>query len=79
MWYSRRGWKSCLWNNIKNGDRVVVHNKVFDGTCDMCLNRLDMICRNGRLIGAITNGVLQSISQYLRGMCLKYPGDIDWD
>jgi NADPH:quinone reductase-like Zn-dependent oxidoreductase len=23
--------------------------------------------------------VLQSISQYLRGMCLKYPGDIDWD
>ena len=31
--------------NIKKGDRVVVHNKVFDGTCDMCLNGLDMICR----------------------------------
>jgi D-arabinose 1-dehydrogenase-like Zn-dependent alcohol dehydrogenase len=41
---------------IMKGDRVVVHNKVFDGTCDMCLNGLDMICRNGGLIGAITNG-----------------------
>jgi D-arabinose 1-dehydrogenase-like Zn-dependent alcohol dehydrogenase len=42
--------------NIRKGDRVVVRNKVFDGTCDMCLNGLDMICRNGGLIGAITNG-----------------------
>ena len=41
---------------IKKGDKVIVHNKVFDGTCDMCLNGLDMICRNGGLIGAITNG-----------------------
>ena len=45
-------------NNFKKGDRVIVHNKVFDGTCDMCLNGLDMICRNGGLIGAITNGGL---------------------
>jgi D-arabinose 1-dehydrogenase-like Zn-dependent alcohol dehydrogenase len=35
---------------------VVVYNKKFDGTCDMCLNGLDMICRNGGLIGVITNG-----------------------
>jgi D-arabinose 1-dehydrogenase-like Zn-dependent alcohol dehydrogenase len=38
-------------DRIKKGDRVVVHNKVFDGTCDMCLNGLDMLCRNGGLIG----------------------------
>jgi D-arabinose 1-dehydrogenase-like Zn-dependent alcohol dehydrogenase len=43
-------------NNFKKGDRVIVHNKVLDGTCDMCLNGLDMVCRNGGLIGAITNG-----------------------
>ncbi|MGB6591953.1 MAG: alcohol dehydrogenase catalytic domain-containing protein, partial [Candidatus Nitrosopolaris sp.] len=43
-------------NNLKKGDKVVVHNKVFDGNCDMCLNGLDMVCRNGGLIGAITNG-----------------------
>ena len=34
-------------NNLRKGDRVIIHNKVFDGTCDMCLNGLDMICRNG--------------------------------
>ena len=43
-------------NGFKKGDRVVIHNKVFDGTCDMCLKGLDMLCRNGGLIGAITNG-----------------------
>ena len=43
-------------NNLRNGDRVIIHNKVFDGACDMCLNGLDMICRNGGLISVITNG-----------------------
>ena len=43
-------------NNLTKGDRVIIHNKVFDGTCDMCLNGLDMICRNGGLISVITNG-----------------------
>ena len=37
-------------NNLRIGDRVIVHNKIFDGTCDVCLNGLDMICRNGGLI-----------------------------
>ena len=37
-------------NNLRIGDRVIVHNKIFDGTCHMCLNGLDMICRNGGLI-----------------------------
>ena len=43
-------------NNLRKGERVIIHNKVFDGTCDMCLNGLDMICRNGGLISVITNG-----------------------
>jgi D-arabinose 1-dehydrogenase-like Zn-dependent alcohol dehydrogenase len=43
-------------NNLRKGDRVIIHNQVFDGTCDMCLNGLDMICRNGGLISVITNG-----------------------
>ncbi|MBV9668700.1 MAG: alcohol dehydrogenase catalytic domain-containing protein, partial [Nitrososphaeraceae archaeon] len=42
--------------NLKEGDKVVIHNKVFDGTCDMCLDGLDMLCRNGGLIGIVTNG-----------------------
>ena len=30
----------------------------------MCLSGLDMICRNGELIGAITNGGSQNIFRY---------------
>jgi NADPH:quinone reductase-like Zn-dependent oxidoreductase len=65
--------------NIKKGDRVVVHNKMFDGTCDMCLNGLDMICRNGGLIGATTNG---GFAQYIvvpERNVFKIPDDLDWN
>ena len=30
--------------------------KIFDGTSDMWQDGLDLICRNGRLIGVFTNG-----------------------
>src|SRR6185437_3964108 len=66
-------------NNYKKGDRVIVHNKVFDGTCDMCLNGLDMICRNGGLIGAITNGGLAQYIAVPERNVFKIPDDIDWD
>jgi NADPH:quinone reductase-like Zn-dependent oxidoreductase len=66
-------------NNFKKGDRVIVHNKVFDGTCDMCLNGLDMICRNGGLIGAITNGGFAEYIAVPERNVFKIPHDIDWD
>src|SRR5918996_1936715 len=65
--------------NIKKGDRVVVHNKVFDGTCDMCLNGLDMLCRNGGLIGAITNGGFAEYIAVPEKNVFKIPDDLDWD
>ena len=42
--------------SLKRGDRVIVHNKVFDGICDMCMGGDEMLCQNGGLIGVITNG-----------------------
>src|SRR6187200_2546569 len=66
-------------NNIKKEDRVIVHNKVFDGTCDMCLNGLDMICRNGGLIGAITNGGFAEYIAVPERNVFKIPDDMDWD
>src|SRR5919198_2287415 len=66
-------------NNFKKGDRVIVHNKVFDGTCDMCLNGLDMICRNGGLIGAITNGGFAEYIAVPEKNVFKIPDDMDWD
>ena len=66
-------------DSIKVGDRVVVHNKVFDGTCDMCLNGLDMICRNGGLIGAITNGGFAEYISVPERNVFKIPDDLNWD
>src|SRR5919198_2881577 len=66
-------------NNIKEGDRIIVHNKVFDGNCDMCLNGLDMLCRNGGLIGAITNGGFTEYIAVHEKNAFKIPDDVDWD
>ena len=66
-------------SQLKKGDRVVIHNKVFDGTCDMCLKSLDMLCRNGGLIGAITNGGFAEYISVPERNVFKIPGNLDWD
>lgn len=66
-------------NNLKKGDRVVVHNKVFDGTCDMCLYGLDMLCRNGGLIGVVTNGGFAEYIAVPERNVFKIPDNLDWD
>jgi D-arabinose 1-dehydrogenase-like Zn-dependent alcohol dehydrogenase len=42
--------------NIKECDRDIVYSRVFDGTCDLCLNQSEMLCKNGGIIGVVTNG-----------------------
>jgi D-arabinose 1-dehydrogenase-like Zn-dependent alcohol dehydrogenase len=64
---------------IKKGNRVVVHNKIFDGTCNMCLNGFDMLCRNGGLIGAITNGGFAEYISVPERNVFKIPDNLDWD
>jgi NADPH:quinone reductase-like Zn-dependent oxidoreductase len=66
-------------SRLKKGDRVVIHNKVFDGICDMCLSGLDMICRNGGLISVITNGGFAEYIAVPQRNVFKIPDDIDWD
>jgi NADPH:quinone reductase-like Zn-dependent oxidoreductase len=66
-------------NGLKNGDRVVIHNKVFDAKCDMCLSGLDMICRNGGLISVITNGGFAEYIAVPQRNVFKIPDDMDWD
>jgi len=66
-------------SNLKKGDRVVVHNKVFDGNCDMCLKGLDMLCRNGGLIGAVTNGGFAEYISVPARNVFKIPDDLNWD
>jgi len=66
-------------SNLKKGDKVVVYNKKFDGTCDMCLNGLDMICRNGGLIGVITNGGFAKYISVPAKNVFKIPDDMNWE
>jgi NADPH:quinone reductase-like Zn-dependent oxidoreductase len=66
-------------NTLRTGDRVIVHNKIFDGTCDMCLNGLDMICRNGGLISVITNGGFAEYISVSERNVFKIPDNLDWD
>lgn len=65
--------------SIWKGDRVVVYNQVFDGICDMCLNGLDMICRNGGLIGAITNGGFAEYISVPERNVFKIPDKMEWE
>jgi NADPH:quinone reductase-like Zn-dependent oxidoreductase len=65
--------------NLRKGDRVIIHNKVFDGTCDMCLNGLDMLCRNGGLISVITNGGFAEYISVPERNVFKIPDNLDWD
>ena len=66
-------------SDLNKGDKVVVYNKKFDGTCDMCLNGLDMICRNGGLIGVITNGGFAEYISVPAKNVFKIPDDMNWE
>jgi D-arabinose 1-dehydrogenase-like Zn-dependent alcohol dehydrogenase len=54
---------------LKEGGKVVVYNSIFDGTCDMCLNGYEMLCRNGGIIGVNTNG---GFAEYISASEKKY-------
>ena len=56
-----------------------MHNKVFDDTCDLCFNGLDMICRNGGLIGVITNGGFAEYISVAERNVFKIPNNLVWD
>ena len=66
-------------SDLNKGDKVVVYNKKFDGTCNMCLNGLDMICRNGGLIGVITNGGFAEYISVPAKNVFKIPDDMNWE
>ena len=65
--------------DLKEGDRVIVHSRVFDGTCDMCLEGLDMLCRNGGIVSAITNGGFAEYIAVPQRNVFKIPNDLDWE
>ncbi|MEM0158633.1 MAG: alcohol dehydrogenase catalytic domain-containing protein, partial [Thermoplasmataceae archaeon] len=41
---------------IKKGDRVVIYNRRFDGTCKYCSEGREELCDTGGILGVVTNG-----------------------
>jgi NADPH:quinone reductase-like Zn-dependent oxidoreductase len=64
---------------LKEGDNVVVYNSVFDGTCDMCLSGYEMLCRNGGILGVITNGGFADYVSAAEKNVFKIPDNLQWD
>lgn len=52
--------------------------KIFDGTCDMWQDGLDLICRNGRLIGVFTNGGFEEYISVPERNVFTIPENLDW-
>ena len=65
--------------DLKEGDRVVVYNVIFDGTCDMCLNGYEMCCRNAGILGVITNGGFAEYISAPEKNVFKIPDNVQWD
>src|SRR5215469_14186113 len=67
-------------SRLKKGDRVIVYNRVFDGTCDMCLNQSEMLCRNGgKEIGLVTNGGFAEYIAVPEKNVFKIPDNMQWE
>ena len=64
---------------LKEGDKVVVYNSIFDGTCDMCLNGYEMLCRNAGILGVITNGGFADYISAPEKNVFKIPDNVQWD
>jgi NADPH:quinone reductase-like Zn-dependent oxidoreductase len=64
---------------LKEGDKVVVYNVIFDGTCDMCLNGYEMLCRNVGILGVNTNGGFADYISASEKNVFKIPDNVQWD
>jgi NADPH:quinone reductase-like Zn-dependent oxidoreductase len=64
---------------LKEGDKVVVYNSIFDGTCDMCLSGCEMLCRNAGILGVITNGGFADYISASEKNVFKIPDNVQWD
>jgi NADPH:quinone reductase-like Zn-dependent oxidoreductase len=65
--------------DLKEGDKVVVYNVIFDGTCDMCLNGYEMLCRNSGILGVNTNGGFADYISASEKNVFKTPDNVQWD
>lgn len=66
-------------STLKKGDRVIVYGRVFDGLCDMCLSNSEMLCRNGGIMGVVSNGGFAESAVVPERNAFKLPDDLSWE
>ncbi|WP_338598594.1 alcohol dehydrogenase catalytic domain-containing protein [Sulfolobus tengchongensis] len=64
--------------SVKVGDKVTIFGSIFDGTCDMCMEGYETICRNGGRIGIETNGGMAELISLEEKYVFKLPEEYDW-
>jgi NADPH:quinone reductase-like Zn-dependent oxidoreductase len=66
-------------NKLVEGDRVIVYNRLFDGTCKYCSNDMEMHCINGGMIGLVTNGGYAEYIHVPGHNVIPIPDEISWE
>ncbi|TRM78056.1 alcohol dehydrogenase, partial [Sulfolobus sp. B5] len=64
---------------LNPGDKVVVYNRVFDNSCDLCLAGKEMLCRNGGIMSVVTNGGWSEYFVVPDKNLFKIPENMSWD
>ena len=65
---------------FNRGCRVIAYNRLFDGTCDMCLNSYEMLCRDkgAGLIGVNNNGGFAEYVAIPEKNLFNIPDTLEW-
>lgn len=66
-------------SHLIEGDRVIVYNRLFDGTCKYCRNNKEMLCINGGMIGLVTNGGYAEYVKVPEYNIIKIPDELSWE
>lgn len=66
-------------NNLSEGDRIIVYNRIFDGSCIFCKKGLEMLCVSGGMIGIQTNGGFAEYVKVPQQNIIKIPDELNWE
>nr|MBA3751128.1 alcohol dehydrogenase catalytic domain-containing protein [Nitrosopumilus sp.] len=66
-------------DSLKEGDRVIIYNRIFDNTCKLCKKGYEMLCQNGGLVGVAINGGFAEYVKISDENIIKIPDNISWE
>ncbi|BAB59409.1 alcohol dehydrogenase [ADH] [Thermoplasma volcanium GSS1] len=61
--------------SFKKGERVIVYNRIFDGTCSQCISGNEHLCENGGIWGVVSNGGYSQLVQIDEKNVFRVPED----